>query len=289
MTEVVSAILDCRYPPQECSLENALKEHWYSSGLLGETLPTAIAMRGGALADRLSWVFVAGYQATLRQVFPELPHARWGSFLVTENRGDPQNFPPTFLSDDSPARLSGTKTWVAASASVDTLVVKAGQGADSRYVWVSRDAPGVELPTPPRANFLPDLTQGIARFDNVEVPAKQFLDSQRARTFGRWEPLFVQMAGAAMMLSHCLVITTASQLIDRLSLWLLAAERLAVKNTRDKDFATIGALLDREIGALTHAFSDTLTSKYPASVEHWSNDRKLLSMYSKGIQARAND
>ena len=34
--------------------------------------PVELALTGGALADRLAWVFVSGYQAAVRQCFPEL-------------------------------------------------------------------------------------------------------------------------------------------------------------------------------------------------------------------------
>ena len=34
--------------------------------------PPAMAFHGGLLADRLPWVFVAGYQAVLHRVFPRL-------------------------------------------------------------------------------------------------------------------------------------------------------------------------------------------------------------------------
>ncbi|MDP6342951.1 MAG: hypothetical protein QF491_05405, partial [Alphaproteobacteria bacterium] len=44
---------------------------------LGALPPPIAALHGGLLADRLAWVFVAGYQAAVRSVFPEVPSTGW--------------------------------------------------------------------------------------------------------------------------------------------------------------------------------------------------------------------
>ena len=44
----------------------------------------AQAVQGGLLADRLAWVFVAGYQCALRHTFAQLPAGSIAAFAVSE-------------------------------------------------------------------------------------------------------------------------------------------------------------------------------------------------------------
>ena len=46
------------------------------------------AIAGGIIADRLAWVFVAGYQAALNGLRPE--PGRLGALLVSEGEGAPR-------------------------------------------------------------------------------------------------------------------------------------------------------------------------------------------------------
>ena len=46
----------------------------------------SMAFMGGALADRLAWVFHSGYQAMMRRAFPFCPIDGWASYLVAEDR-----------------------------------------------------------------------------------------------------------------------------------------------------------------------------------------------------------
>src|SRR5690348_5713505 len=54
---------------------------------IGNEDPFVMAAMGGALADRMAWVYEAGYQGTLRRCFPDLPaEPGWSAFV---NREDP--------------------------------------------------------------------------------------------------------------------------------------------------------------------------------------------------------
>ena len=46
----------------------------------------AQAVKGGLLADRMAWVFVAGYQCALRHTFAELPTDGIAAFAVSEDQ-----------------------------------------------------------------------------------------------------------------------------------------------------------------------------------------------------------
>ena len=52
-----------------------------------------MAVHGGMLADRMAWVFVAGYQAALRRTFPDQALPRWAALAVSEIDAMTHRFP----------------------------------------------------------------------------------------------------------------------------------------------------------------------------------------------------
>src|SRR5690606_3913946 len=89
--EVVGRILAKEIRPVETPTEDEFDRLWRATNL-GDSAPIVAAAYGGALADRLAWVFISGYQATIRRCFPDLPPvAGWSSFVNTE---DPTNTLP---------------------------------------------------------------------------------------------------------------------------------------------------------------------------------------------------
>jgi len=85
---------------------------------------TELALRGGALADRLAWVFVSGYQAAVRRCFPEFAAPSGWTCLAAAEAGDG----PGCRLDSGPdgLRLSGDKSWIAGAGVLDSLVVSVG-------------------------------------------------------------------------------------------------------------------------------------------------------------------
>ena len=89
---------------------------------LGLDSLTAQAVKGGLLADRMAWVFVAGYQCALRHTFSELPADGIAVFAVSEDR---KNDPP----------LPGVKSFTAMMA-CRSVAIKPGWPAAHPYpIW----------------------------------------------------------------------------------------------------------------------------------------------------------
>ena len=84
---------------------------------------------------------VAGYQCALRHTFSELPADGIAVFAVSEDR---KNDPPLpgvkTLRQDGSVTVSGYKTWVACSASLSHLVIKADRGEAANYYCIERAA-----------------------------------------------------------------------------------------------------------------------------------------------------
>jgi alkylation response protein AidB-like acyl-CoA dehydrogenase len=241
---------------------------------------------GGALADRLPWVFVSGYQGAVRRAFPELDAGtRWACLAASEDRE--RKFPGTRIEDDhGRPRLSGTKTWVAGSDHVGVLVVTAGVGAEHRIVAVDRDAEGVSIETYERAKFLGDLTQGRATFDGA-LALLEFPIPDGGRGFGAAEGLHVLTALNAFMLSHALRLGGAASLIGSAVAGVQAASAIAERELTD-GLVTLGlAGLDEQTQVTAEQFEALIADGDPALHERWMTDRRLVGMYSAGINRYA--
>lgn len=163
-----------------------------------------IALQGGALADCLSHVFIAGYQGAIRQVLPATPGAQWFSLLVSEDQQDPTANPPTKVrSNGQGALVNGTKSWVASSATVDGLVVSAKSEVDAtQWFWCSAQDSAVTLSHRPAPSFLPDVSQGFARFDDLQIPPEQWLEAESFANFMHAESLYVGVALVGYLWRH---------------------------------------------------------------------------------------
>lgn len=163
-----------------------------------------VALQGGAIADCLSHVFIAGYQGAIRHVLPATPAAQWFSLLVSEDQQDPVANPATQLrADEQGVSVNGTKSWVASSATVDGLVVSAKcEDESTQWFWCSAQDSAVTLSHRPAPSFLPDVSQGFARFDNLQVPQEQLLEAEAFAHFMHAESLYVGVALVGYLWRH---------------------------------------------------------------------------------------
>jgi hypothetical protein len=250
--------------------EAAWHTHWHAEEL-GALSPVRMAVRGGMMARSMPHVFVAGYQAALRTVFPELPAKGWAAFVAAEDRADPENHPGTVLTDTADGlRMSGYKSWVGQSRHVEQLLVSAKQNGEDHVVSVVRDAPGLTLTHRESPSFLSGLSQGFAQFDDTPATLVAGADM---RAFGRTEPKFVMLAGAAFLLAEAEDDATRTRAT---SLTMALASYAASGDWAPK----LLAALDRELQALA-------TDHSGAGIPDWQADRRLFAMYSPRIQKRA--
>lgn len=150
-----------------------------------------LAFEGGALADRLSFVFIAAYQAAVRAAFPALDTDGWVTFAISEDRTGA--FAGTSLAD---GKLNGTKTWLAAADHVDEIIVSIGLDVRQCYL-VPRAMDGVSIESYPESAFLAGMSQGRATFDGVAVDALQRLSL--TTDFAREEAFHVTCAAAGFL------------------------------------------------------------------------------------------
>lgn len=238
-----------------------------------EYSPFALAVAGGLLADRLAWVFIAGYQAALRAVFPDAPFAGLACLAVSEDREQPERRPGVVWREVSDEiELTGHKSWIAACAQVDQLVVKArsaGEGG-SRFVLLDRHTPGLILTDNPAPSMLPELSQGRAELAAVRVPGAACLDPGRIAGFARAEALHIYTAFLAMIWRQS---GDQPALVEH-SLTLL--RQAAELDCFAEDTAPLAAL-NAGVQTLRKEVSDGPR----AADTRWHEDQRLIAMYSR--------
>lgn len=274
-------LLEGRLAAVPCASENDFLELWQARAC-DRLPPVAAAISGGALADRLAWVFAAGYQATLRNAFPMLPGGGWAAFAATEDTREPERYPGTTLTADGAGlRLDGCKLWVGHSRVAGHLVVTVNDpGGDkrrARAVIVARDATGVQLSHRDAPAFLPAISQGYARFEATPIAADAVIDFAPIRQFGRTEAKFVMLAAATFMLAR---LPAASAARD--GGFAVAAALVALLGEAETSRQVYGAI-DRAFQALVDAFEREVDL---AALPGEAGDLRLLRMYTARIQRR---
>lgn len=223
-----------------------------------EMAPFKIALRGGELAETCGQIFIAGYQAAVRRIFPEIDHGGWCCFAVTEDRGGDANFPGVTVAGD---KVSGFKTWIAAADCVDLLVLKVGTGDGALFGSVSADDPGVTIRLRP-GRFLADMSQGAAEFKDAAF--KQFSDVSQVREFRRFEPYYIYVAFLARL-------STLDNGVSKMALTTLEQQVKAF------DLVQLDSVVSRLLGLMEQQSIEL--------GDQWETDKRLLTMYSKAIKA----
>ena len=242
---------------------------WRQQALVTADL-VELAIVGGLLADRMAWVFVAGYQSALRHTFPSIPMDGLAAFAVSEDRkGNPPLAGVQSHEHDGKLCVSGYKTWVACSTTLAYLLIKANRGAAAQYFCLPRQTPGLTLQDK-YGTFLPEMSQGIAKLDRVATPAA--LDQSAVASFGLRETLYIYLAFCAWAGMQGAAPEQCQGLILRLAALI---RQLPVDA---QGLAELKAV-DADVQALRESIS-------PRLVAGWQADQRLIAMYSPGIQKR---
>ncbi|MGR8919014.1 MAG: hypothetical protein ACU85V_05295 [Gammaproteobacteria bacterium] len=267
--------------PPACPRERDFHALWHARGL-DAMAPIDAAVTGGLLADRLAWVFTAGYQATLRNAFGQLPAGGWAAFAATEDVADPAAHPPVTLTEGQAGLvLCGCKSWVGHSRLVGHLVVTVNDpGGDKRRargVLLPATRVGVRLTHRERPAFLPSMSQGYARFDDVVVAPDEVFGFEPIRQFGRTEAKFVMLAATAFMFAR---LPAGGGAADHA---LATAAALAALIGEAETSRQVYGAIEREYQRVVAAFEREADT---GAVAEYATDRRLFEMYSARIQRR---
>ncbi|MEM7077201.1 MAG: hypothetical protein AAF513_01110 [Pseudomonadota bacterium] len=253
--------------PEGAQSEAQYKSQWRSH-VADVDDPFAAAVTGGLMADRFAWVFSGGYQGAMRAVFPNVKFAGWGAFAVSEDRSGEMPW-VNWAASDAGFVIDGYKTWIAASDVVDQILFKAGRGGSARFFVVHRGHAGLTLTSKEKPGFLPDLSQGIARFESLLLGEDALLDTTRVPMFGTLEVLFIYIAFLAA--SHRRYADQRTAAYEALT---LAQGMVADWVPRD----------DLQFKSLDHQVQSILrdiSARHEAENPDWQRDKKLIEMYHR--------
>ena len=287
LQQLVTGILAGTTAPESSPTEADYHAAWLDHRV-GEEDEFMTAALGGALADRLAWVFVAGYQASMRRSFPALPRENgWCAFVNTEDRTG--TYPGTTLTGEpGNHRLSGWKGWVAAADHIDHLIVTASHN-QRPFMLMRRDQPGVRIVSggPPKA-YLSELVQGRAHFDNVAISETQIIgDARTFPVFRSAESAYVRTALSAFMFSHARRLGAPPALIGG-ALDALFACAAILQLPLPSDTAAVAMLGSAShVVALALEFESLIAQKDQALHQLWVKDRRLIRGSLPGIASRA--
>jgi len=283
----VSQLGSGKHVPEPCVSEDKWYGLWNTKNISDYDHLT-VALVGGALADRLSWVFHAGYQGMMRYAFPFCPKSGWASYLVAEDKTG--EYPGTVLEPSaSDVVLSGYKSWVAASMHVQHLVIRVKGSEEDLFILVDRDESGVSLSSRDKPGFLGDMSQGFAAFENVIIDADRIFTSKHLPVnFEHSESYHLLTALNAFMVSHTLNLGGDSSIVSSATQAVQQAGDLLERNAVDDDFFLGVADLDVATTETARFFETFIESRDSELYRRWKKDRGLVNMFSRGLQKRAN-
>lgn len=235
-----------------------------------EHSPEEVACIGGVLADRLAFLFIAGYQAAVRRTF-DLTDKNWTVLAVSEDRSLSDPKPGLLL--DAAGLLCGYKTWVASSDFMATMIVSTGTSEDLRLWKVDRNQRGLTLHRKNESSFLGEMSQGIAEFDRVMTSELQELPSINLKIFSKREPLYLYIAFCGFL--HQKLQHPESEMLLN-SLLVIATGDFSLADDKQ-----LFAEVDRQISTIFDATDPGLFSG------NYQQDKGLMKLYSKVIQKRA--
>ncbi len=257
----------------ESASEAAYRDAWTERVVPLEPDPLAMAIAGGLIADRMAWVFVAGYQAACRHVFSSAAFRSWVSYAATEDQeGDPP-LPGVRLSGTpSSGTLSGNKAWIGAARGMEQLVVRVGTGPEATYFLVDRERRGVTIDLKPR-DFLAGLSQGRARFEETPVTGVDIVDGDGIGLLRFVEPLYVYAAFCGFVLggmSEPEVVSHCHDCLDAVD------EALASLRSGEVD-----EVRQAGVDALALDLLAQLAGNRANAAGEWETDQKIVAMYSR--------
>ena len=284
--EVIDGVLRREFGPADAPTEADWLATWVANDL-GHADLEVMAALGGALSDRLAWVFLSGYQATVARCFPDLPRRDgWTSFVNTEDRSG--TLPGTALSGDGDARrLNGWKGWLAASSSVERLLVSAKQ-EHTPFIVLDRGAPGVRIEDRNAPSYLPELTQGRVQFADVPVPDEALTgDEHTFPLFRTTEGAYIRVALATFMLSHARRLDAPAPLLAEAVAVLHASIGVVAQPMPSLPSLLAAHGADITTQRLVTSFEDLLRARDPELLGRWTRDRRLVTGAGERLAARA--
>lgn len=257
--------------------------------------PVDRALLGGALADRVGFAFVGGYQAALDALFG--PGTGITSLCVTEAAGNRPQDIATTLKETSPGAfvLTGRKKWATGGPLATTLLVAASTGTDDlgrnnlRMVRVPTNAKGVTI-NPATVSFVPEIPHAEVELDGVQVSEGAVLPgdgyANYIKPFRTVEDAHVHAALLGYVVGVARRIKVARDLVEQLLAAALAIRNIALADPRSPatHIALAGSLsqIAHVVGEVELRWEDSEGPEWT----RWLRDRAIFRVAGAARAAR---
>jgi acyl-CoA dehydrogenase len=254
------------------------------AGLRGERDPFAFAVRGGLLADRLGYAFLAGLQAALGALLGGMP-GEIVAMCATEEGGAHPRAIRTRLAEN---RLSGHKRWASAGPLAARLLVLASRGVDAsgrnQLCLISLEAtrPRIAVTPMPPTRFVPEIPHAEVSFEDVAVEDADVLPGDGwehwVKPFRTVEDIHVQAAALAYLGREARLGGWPRELVEEILALLHALAGLAAASPRapETHLALAGALALG--GRLVERTGPEWARSAPEARARWERDAPLLTV-----------
>ncbi|CAM3035529.1 acyl-CoA dehydrogenase family protein [Skermania piniformis] len=254
----------------------------------GFATPVDAAVAGGFGSDRLGYAFLAGYQAALRALLPDIPNVRTALCGTEAGGGHPAAIHTTLTPGRDGFTLDGTKSFVTLGSAAELLVVLAGdERAPSgrkalRAALVPAGLPGVSFTAQPVLPFTPEIPHATLRLTAVPLPAHAVLPGdgylRYLKPFRTIEDLHIQAAVLGWLIGVARRSSWPAPWLEQ-ALSLLAGVRESTRadpSAPSTHLAVAGLQTGQQrlLGDAEHFWDRT----EPDTRERWRRDRPLLDV-----------
>ena len=249
----------------------------------------------GLNADRVSFAFIGGYRAALRQLLPQ--HRDVMALCATESGGNhPRAIGTTLREDGDTLVLSGEKTWVTGGSLARRLLVMASRGSDDAGrnrlvgVIVDADAEGVSVQSLPATPFVPEVPHAAISLRQVRVAPEAVVQgdgyADLLKPFRTIEDLHVHVALLAYLVGVGRRNGWDSAFVERSVAVVLAGAALCREDAKSAavHIATAG-LLGQTLDLVAEA-ERLWDSADDPEFGRFLRDKALLKVAGKARQAR---
>lgn len=246
------------------------------------------ATYGGFMVEQFSFAFMAGYQAALSKMFPEIEPSVLRALCVSEEGGVHPKSIQTTLEDN---QINGLKTYVTAGTDVEHLFVlcKTTEKANGRVLLKMVHLPAetedarisnFELP------FMKEVKHGKVAFNDTQIASSQILEGDGydcyAKPFRTIEDIHLNLAYHAMLLRQALEFNWDKDLRDKLLLNIFGLKSLSRLSPVDQETILLVNAIEENFEQLLPLVEENIAKHSSSQFKaDWEMNKRLTSMGKK--------
>lgn len=256
--------------------------------LVKDKTPFEKALFGGFSCQQFSFSFMAGYQAALEKMFPNIAPNELKALCVSEAKGGHPKFINTTLLDNT---INGLKTYVTAGSDAAHLLVlckTTEQVAGKpllKIVHLPQTANNLEISNF-SLSFMQEVKHGKVAFRDTKINSNQILQGdgyqEYTKPFRSLEDILVGTAQQAMLLRQAIDNNWEAAVRDSLLFNLFTFKNLLTLPPSDKETHLLLASNEQHFKNLLPAIQANINAHTPTHFqEDWEQNKKVLSLSEK--------